>query len=207
MQVCGRVDGVSAVPLVLADDLEEGDGDEAAGVGEERVAGLVPVLVVLSADDVEEVSLAEGELLSVLGRRLVVVQRFYHLSRGQDEQEKKKKRGYLTFLGGKMARADLGVIETCWWCCDFSLSPLSERRMALSEAVSRGHSDWETARERDGLPSWRWLRLSMGCDFVLLRLSESYRKKKKKKKKKRTRKWRRKKKKTKTGGKRTPLAS
>lgn len=83
MQVCRRVDRVSAVPLVLADDLEEGDWDEAAGVGEERVAGLVPVLVVLSADDVEEVSLAERELLSVLGRRLVVVQRFYHLSRGQ----------------------------------------------------------------------------------------------------------------------------
>lgn len=58
--------------LRLADDLEEGDGDQAPGGGDQGIAGLVPVGVVLPADDVEEVALAEGQFGGGGGRLVVV---------------------------------------------------------------------------------------------------------------------------------------
>lgn len=66
--------------VVLADDLEEGHGDEAAGVGDQRITGLVPIGVVLAADYVEKVAFAEGQLLIVAGLRLVIVQGFDDLA-------------------------------------------------------------------------------------------------------------------------------
>lgn len=42
-----------------------------------------------------------------------------------------RRRASHTFLGGRMAMADLGVSERwCWW--DEALSPLSERRIAYT---------------------------------------------------------------------------
>lgn len=73
-----QIDGAPTIPFVFADDFEERDGDEAAGVRDERIAGFVPVGVVLSADHVEEIALAEGQFLGV-GLGGVVVESFDHL--------------------------------------------------------------------------------------------------------------------------------
>lgn len=76
----GGLVGGAAVALVLADNLEEGHGDEAAGVGDQRIAGLVPIGVVLATDYVEEVALSKGQFLVVAGLGLVVVQGFDDLA-------------------------------------------------------------------------------------------------------------------------------
>lgn len=70
------VGGVGRQTVGFADDLEEGDGDEAPGGGDEGIAGFVPVGVVFSADNVKEVALAEGEFVRVVGRGLVIVESF-----------------------------------------------------------------------------------------------------------------------------------
>ena len=75
----GLIDRTPTIAFVLADNLEEGNGHEAAGTGDERVAGLVPVVVVLTADDVKEVALAEGQFLGGADVGNVVVEGFDHL--------------------------------------------------------------------------------------------------------------------------------
>ena len=45
---------------VFADNLEEGHWDEAARVGKQGIAGFPPVVVLLSAYNMEKVTLAEG---------------------------------------------------------------------------------------------------------------------------------------------------
>lgn len=80
-----QIDGTPTIPFlfpfpfVFADDLEEGDGDEPSGSRDEWIARLVPVTVVLAADNVEEVALAEGQFLGVARFWLVVVESFDHL--------------------------------------------------------------------------------------------------------------------------------
>lgn len=73
------VDRSTAVPLVLSNDLEEGDRHQAPCVRDQWITRLVPVRVVLSAYDVKEVSLAERELLRVARRGFVIIQSFDHL--------------------------------------------------------------------------------------------------------------------------------
>ena len=79
MQVDQRRTTVGAVSLVLADDLEKRYGHQPPGTRDERVAGFVPVEVVLPADDVKKVPLAEGQFLRVLGVGLVIVEGFDNL--------------------------------------------------------------------------------------------------------------------------------
>lgn len=58
------------------------DGDQAAGAVQ-RVAGLVPLLVVFAADDVQEIARGEAQEASVggsVGGARVVVESFYDLS-------------------------------------------------------------------------------------------------------------------------------
>lgn len=63
--------GLGAVALGAAEHLEIGDGDQAAGVGQGGIAGLVPVGVVLAADDVEKIALGKGQdLHACLGEAL-----------------------------------------------------------------------------------------------------------------------------------------
>lgn len=69
-----EIDRATAVSFGLADDLEKGDGDQTPGAGDERIAGFVPVGVVFSADDVEEITLAEGQFLQISGVGMVVVE-------------------------------------------------------------------------------------------------------------------------------------
>lgn len=64
---------VAEVTFVLSDDVEKGHGNEATGSGDQGITGLVPVGIVLAADDVEEVPLGEGEGVEVGGVRRVVV--------------------------------------------------------------------------------------------------------------------------------------
>lgn len=54
---------LATVPLRAPEGLEEGDRDQAAGVGKRRIAGFIPIRVVLAADDVEKVSTGETQLL------------------------------------------------------------------------------------------------------------------------------------------------
>lgn len=65
-----------AVAHCLPYALEVRDGDKSAGAVQ-RVAGFVPVWIVLAVNDVQEVALGEAELVRVGG--LVVVEGFYDL--------------------------------------------------------------------------------------------------------------------------------
>jgi hypothetical protein len=56
--------GLRTITLGAAESLKEGDRDKAARVGKSWVAGLVPVLVVLASDNVEEVSSREAKFLA-----------------------------------------------------------------------------------------------------------------------------------------------
>lgn len=63
--------GVAAVALGAAEDLEIAYRNEATGVRQRRVAGLIPVGIVFATDDVEEVALGEAEDLNAgLGKAL-----------------------------------------------------------------------------------------------------------------------------------------
>lgn len=68
-----QIERTGGQTLVLADDLEKGNGHQAPGGGDQGIAGLVPVGVVFSADDVEEIALGEGQFRRA-GSRLVVVE-------------------------------------------------------------------------------------------------------------------------------------
>lgn len=72
-----------AVSLVFANHFKEGHGNQPPRTRDERIARFVPVQVVLPADNVKEVSLAEGEFLRVPGFRLVIVERFDNLRAAQ----------------------------------------------------------------------------------------------------------------------------
>lgn len=62
-----------AAALGLANRLEVIHGYKTSGVGQRRIARLVPVGIILAADDVEEVAFGEGQFLAGLG--LIVVER------------------------------------------------------------------------------------------------------------------------------------
>lgn len=59
--------------LLFAYDFEKGNGNKAPGGRDQRVAGFVPLGVLLAAQNVKEVALVEGQLLSILVLGLVVV--------------------------------------------------------------------------------------------------------------------------------------
>lgn len=61
-----------AVPLSLAQRLEKGYGHETPRIRQRRIASLVPVRIVLAADDVEKIAFGEAQLLGRAG--LVVVE-------------------------------------------------------------------------------------------------------------------------------------
>lgn len=62
--------------VVFADDLEKRHGYQPPGTRDERITGFVPVAVVLPADDVKKVTLAESEFLGIEVVGLVVVEGF-----------------------------------------------------------------------------------------------------------------------------------
>lgn len=74
-----RLVGLATVSLGLAQDLEEGHGDEATDVLQRRVARLVPIWIILSPDHMEEIAFLETQLLARLC--LVIVQGADHLDR------------------------------------------------------------------------------------------------------------------------------
>ena len=76
VQVFERACRTTTISLVFADGLEERHGDETARVGEQRVAGLVPVRIVFSAYDMEKVALGKGQFLSVFRAGVVIVEGF-----------------------------------------------------------------------------------------------------------------------------------
>jgi hypothetical protein len=67
--------GGATLSLLFAYDFKKGNGDKAPGGRDQRVASFVPLRVLLAAQNVKEVTLVEGQLLSILVLRLVVVQR------------------------------------------------------------------------------------------------------------------------------------
>ena len=78
-----KVHRSGAVSLVFANHFKEGYWNQPPSTRDKRIARFVPVQIVLPADNVKEVSLAEGEFLRVPGLRLVVVERFDDLRAGQ----------------------------------------------------------------------------------------------------------------------------
>jgi hypothetical protein len=75
---------LSALSLLFGNDLEEGDGDEASGRWNERIASLVPLGVVLAAQDMEEVAFVKCQLLTILVLGLVVVESLDDFLGGDD---------------------------------------------------------------------------------------------------------------------------
>lgn len=78
-----RFGRASAVAHRFADFVKVGDGHQTAGAVQ-GIAGLVPLLVVFAADDVQEVARGETEEARVgrgVGRACVVVECFYDLCR------------------------------------------------------------------------------------------------------------------------------
>lgn len=69
--------GIGTVALRTAEGLEVGDGHKASGVWQGRVAGFIPVVIILSTNDVEEIAPREAELLTRPG--IIIVQRSNHL--------------------------------------------------------------------------------------------------------------------------------
>lgn len=67
---------ISTLSLLFADNLKEGDGDQAAGSRDQRVASFVPLGIFLATQDVKEVALVKSQLLSIFVLWLVVVKRF-----------------------------------------------------------------------------------------------------------------------------------
>lgn len=78
---CSRRGRARALSFCLADDFEVGDRNETASVGYQRVAGFVPIIVVLSTDNVEEVAFGKGKLLGIAGIWIIIVQGFDDLRR------------------------------------------------------------------------------------------------------------------------------
>jgi hypothetical protein len=74
-----KINRPATISFVLADDLKKGDRHQPPGTRDEGIARFVPVQVVLPADNVEEVALAERQFLRVPGFWLVVVESFDHL--------------------------------------------------------------------------------------------------------------------------------
>lgn len=124
--VLGQVAGTPTIPLVFADNLKKGDGHKPPRTRDQRIARFVPIRIVLPADNVKEISLAECQFLRGPRLWLVVVERFNYLgnavSHRQEQLRKWDKEGRiqpnwrilrkeLTFFGGKIAIADLGVME------------------------------------------------------------------------------------------------
>ena len=68
--------GAGTVSLGFADNFEKRHGHQPPGTRDEGITGFVPVAVVLPADDVKEVSLAESEFLGIGVVGLVVVEGF-----------------------------------------------------------------------------------------------------------------------------------
>lgn len=104
----------------LPDDLEVGYRNKAPSVGYQRIACLVPIRVVLSADYMEKVAFGETEFLGITWVWTVVVEGFDDLGR-RDKVSRARSDGrvslgrssigLLTLFGGTMAIADLGVME------------------------------------------------------------------------------------------------
>ena len=130
--------------ILLADDVEVIDGDQATSILHQRVTGLVPFSVVFSADDMEEISFCKSQLMGVIGRRSVVILGFNDLFDGPCQRRalsKSDMESHSTFLGGCMDVADFGGMEVCRGRVSFS--PLRERRIACWHTlVSPGSTRW-----------------------------------------------------------------
>lgn len=69
----------AAVSAGLANNLEKRHRHQPPGTRDERVAGFVPIRIVLPADDVKEVSLAERQFLGVMRIGMMIVKGFNDL--------------------------------------------------------------------------------------------------------------------------------
>lgn len=79
--------GLSAVSLGSAECLEKCDGDQTTGIWEGRVTGLVPVLVILAANNVEKIAAGKAELLRGTGS--IVIQRSNNLIQRKRDRVRK----------------------------------------------------------------------------------------------------------------------
>lgn len=68
-----------ALPFGLANDLKVCHRHQSSGLRYKRVASLVPVWIILSADHMEKVAFLEAQLLRIVGIWSVGIKRFDHL--------------------------------------------------------------------------------------------------------------------------------
>ena len=73
---CARRCRSTTLPFSLANDLEVCYWNKAASRWYQRVAGFIPVGVVLATDDMEKVAFGECQLLFVVRIGLIVIERF-----------------------------------------------------------------------------------------------------------------------------------
>ena len=71
---CARPFRASTLPLGLPDMLKVCHRDESASVWYQRIAGFIPVRIVLSADNMEEVAFCETEFLGIVWIGSIVVE-------------------------------------------------------------------------------------------------------------------------------------
>ena len=82
---CAGLDGSCALPVLFPHDIEVVDGDQASlFVGHQRVAGLVPVLVIFSIYDVKEIAFGKAEFLRVGRKGSIVIFGFDDLASKSD---------------------------------------------------------------------------------------------------------------------------
>lgn len=68
-----RCSRACALPFRLGNDFEVRDRNKPASVGNQRVACLVPIRIVFSADYVEKIAFGETQLLSVAWIWIIVI--------------------------------------------------------------------------------------------------------------------------------------
>ena len=133
-----------AISFCSSKSLEESHWDQPTRVRHGRVAGFVPIRVILAPDDMKEVTTREAKLLT--GSGFIVIQgsnnlrepkalalSFHAKNLGQQqEREGGEEFRMFTFLGGTIATADFGA-RLIWGSLSFS--PLMERRRAWKSCI------------------------------------------------------------------------
>lgn len=137
---CPRRCRTCALSFRFADSLKVRDRNQPSSIRYQRVACLVPIGIVFSTYYVEEIAFGEAEFLIIARVRIIVIKRFDDLEGRATVSQAQSILQYmfddlLTFFGGTMAVADLGVIEM-WWGLTSDLSPLTERRNICKARLS-----------------------------------------------------------------------
>lgn len=71
--------GPGTLPLSLSNSFEERDRNQPSRGWNERIASLIPLLIILATDDMEKIAFCEPQLLSIVRVGFIVVERLDYL--------------------------------------------------------------------------------------------------------------------------------